>query len=113
MSIIDDLRALDTNDPGRWPLPFRAAAVAIAFVAVIAIGIYYFVWLDDKPTLDREKRKETELKAAFEDRQRKAAILEGAGRILPFVFDPKLVQIQLGAELLCAQKRGPAFAQRD
>ena len=73
MSIIDDLRALDTNDPGRWPLPFRVAAVAIAFVAVIAIGIYYFVWLDDKPTLDREKRKETELRAAFEDRQRKAA----------------------------------------
>jgi type IV pilus assembly protein PilO len=73
MSIIDDLRGLDTNDPGRWPLPFRVAAVAIAFVAVIAIGVYYFVWLDDKPTLDREKRKETELKAAFEDRQRKAA----------------------------------------
>jgi type IV pilus assembly protein PilO len=73
MSIIDDLRALDTNDPGRWPLPFRVAAVAIAFVAVIAIGVYYFVWLDDKPALDREKRKETELKAAFEDRQRKAA----------------------------------------
>jgi type IV pilus assembly protein PilO len=73
MSIIDDLRALDTNDPGRWPLPFRVAAVAIAFVAVIAIGVYYFVWLDDKPALDREKRKETELRAAFEDRQRKAA----------------------------------------
>jgi len=73
MSIIDDLRALDTNDPGRWPLPFRVAAVAIAFVAVVAIGVYYFVWLDDKPLLDREKRKETELRAAFEDRQRKAA----------------------------------------
>jgi type IV pilus assembly protein PilO len=73
MSIIDDLRALDTNDPGRWPLPFRVGAVAIAFVAVIAIGVYYFVWLDQKPALDREKRKETELRAAFEDRQRKAA----------------------------------------
>jgi type IV pilus assembly protein PilO len=73
MSIIDDLRALDPNDPGRWPLPFRIAAVAVAFVAVIALGTYYFVWLDDKPILDREKQKETELKAAFEDRQRKAA----------------------------------------
>ena len=73
MSIIDDLRGLDTNDPGRWPLPFRVAAVAIAFVAVVAIGVYYFVWLDDKPLLDREKRKETGLRAAFEDRQRKAA----------------------------------------
>jgi type IV pilus assembly protein PilO len=73
MSIIDDLRALDTNDPGRWPLPFRIVAVAIAFVAVIALGIYFFVWSDDKPVLDHEKQRETELKAAFEDRQKKAA----------------------------------------
>ena len=73
MSIIDDLRALDTNDPGRWPLPFRIVAVAIAFVAVIAFGIYFFVWSSDKPTLDREQRREGELKLAFEDRQRKAA----------------------------------------
>ena len=73
MSIIDDLRALDTNDPGRWPLPFRIVAVAIAFVAVIAFGIYFFVWSSDKPTLDREQRREAELKLAFEDRQRKAA----------------------------------------
>ncbi len=73
MSIIDDLRALDTNDPGRWPLPFRIVAVAIAFVAVIAFGIYFFVWSSDKPTLDHEKQRETELKLAFEDRQRKAA----------------------------------------
>jgi type IV pilus assembly protein PilO len=73
MSIVDDLRALDTNDPGRWPLPFRIVAVAIAFVAVIAFGIYFFVWSSDKPTLDREQRREGELKLAFEDRQRKAA----------------------------------------
>jgi type IV pilus assembly protein PilO len=73
MSIIDDLRALDTNDPGRWPLPFRIVAVAIAFVAVIAFGVYFFVWSSDKPTLDREQRREAELKLAFEDRQRKAA----------------------------------------
>jgi type IV pilus assembly protein PilO len=73
MSIIDDLRALDTNDPGRWPLPFRVVAVAIAFVAVVASGIYFFVWSSDKPVLDRAKQQETELRAAFEDRQRKAA----------------------------------------
>jgi type IV pilus assembly protein PilO len=73
MSIIDDLRALDTNDPGRWPLPFRIAAVAIAFVAVVALGIYFFVWTSDKPILDAAKRQENELRAAFEDRQKKAA----------------------------------------
>jgi len=73
MSIIDDLRALDTNDPGRWPLPFRIVAVALAFVAVVALGVYFFVWSSDKPILDRAKQQETELRAAFEDRQRKAA----------------------------------------
>jgi hypothetical protein len=39
MKIIDDLQSLDTNDPGRWPLPFRIAAVALVFVAVLAGGV--------------------------------------------------------------------------
>jgi type IV pilus assembly protein PilO len=73
MSIVDDLRALDTSDPGRWPLPFRLVAIGIAFVAVVAIGVYMFVIKTDKPALDRAKREETELRAVFEDRQRKAA----------------------------------------
>jgi len=73
MSIIDDLRALDTNDPGRWPLPFRVAAVAIAFVAVVVFGIYFFVWSSDKPTLDRAQDEERNLRATFEERQHKAA----------------------------------------
>jgi type IV pilus assembly protein PilO len=73
MSIIDDLRALDTNDPGRWPLPFRVAAVAIAFVAVVVFGIYFLVWSSDKPTLDKAQDDERNLKATFEDKQHKAA----------------------------------------
>jgi type IV pilus assembly protein PilO len=73
MSIIDDLRALDTSDPGRWPLPFRLATIGVAFAAVLAAGVYMFVIKSDKPALDRAEREETELRAAFEDRQRKAA----------------------------------------
>ena len=37
MSLIDELRALDPRDPGRWPLAVRALAVAVCFV-VVAIG---------------------------------------------------------------------------
>jgi type IV pilus assembly protein PilO len=73
MSIIDELRSLDTNDPGRWPLPFRLAAIGLAFAAVVAAGVYMFVIKTEKPLLDRAKREELELRAAFEDRQRKAA----------------------------------------
>lgn len=73
MSIIDDLRSLDTNDPGRWPLPIRAGAVAIAFVAVVAAGIYMFVIKEEMPLLERAEREEQELRATFEQRQQKAA----------------------------------------
>jgi type IV pilus assembly protein PilO len=73
MSIVDDLRALDMNDPGRWPLPIRAAAVGLSFVAVLAFGIYMFVIQQEKPLLDRAKQEETNLRGTFEDRQRKAA----------------------------------------
>src|SRR5262249_40006884 len=65
--------ALDTNDPGRWPLPFRVAAVAGAFVVVLALGVYYFVVLDEMPLLEAAQKKEVELRVTFEDRQSQAA----------------------------------------
>jgi len=73
MSIVDDLRALDTNDPGRWPLPFRVGAIAILFVAVVAVGIYMFTIKEEVPLLERAQQEELDLRAQFEDRQRKAA----------------------------------------
>ena len=73
MSIVDDLRSLDTNDPGRWPLPVRIGAVALVFVGLVAGGIYTFVVKDEMPLLRRAEQEESELRAQFEDRQRKAA----------------------------------------
>jgi type IV pilus assembly protein PilO len=73
MSIVDELRNLDTNDPGRWPLTFRVGAVAIVFVAVIVLGIYMFVIKEEVPLLERAQQEEAELRSRFEDRQRKAA----------------------------------------
>ena len=73
MSIIDELRSLDTNDPGRWPLPIRVGAVAIVFAAAVAFGIYMFVIKAEMPRLEREQQTERDLRTQFEDRQRKAA----------------------------------------
>jgi type IV pilus assembly protein PilO len=73
VSIIDDLRTLDTSDPGRWPLPIRVGAVALTFVAVAAIGIYMFVIQEEVPLLERAQQEEVDLRGQFEDRQRKAA----------------------------------------
>ena len=73
MSIVDELRSLDTSDPGRWPLPIRAGAVAIVFVAAVAMGIWILVINQEMPGLRAAERQEIDLRAQFEDRQRKAA----------------------------------------
>ena len=57
MSIVDELRSLDTSDPGRWPLPIRVGAVAVVFTAAVAFGIYMFVIESEMPLLrDAEQR---------------------------------------------------------
>ena len=73
MNIIEELRSLDTNDPGRWPLPFRIAGIVITFIGVVAFGVYMFVIKTEMPLLERAEREEVELRATFEQKQRKAA----------------------------------------
>jgi type IV pilus assembly protein PilO len=73
VSIVDDLRSLDTSDPGRWPLPIRLGAVSLTFAAVVAFGVYMFVVKEEMPLLERAQQEEQELRSTFEDRQRKAA----------------------------------------
>ena len=73
MSIVDELRSLDTSDPGRWPLPIRAGAIAVVFAAVAAAGIYLFTIKEEVPRLRSAERDEVTLRGQFEERQRKAA----------------------------------------
>ncbi|MEE8307800.1 MAG: type 4a pilus biogenesis protein PilO [Gammaproteobacteria bacterium] len=73
MSIIDELQTLDTSDPGRWPLSIRIIAVVLVLTGVVGGGIYTFVVKQEKPLLERAEREETELRATFEQKQRKAA----------------------------------------
>jgi type IV pilus assembly protein PilO len=73
MNVMEELRALDINEPGRWPLPFRAAAVGIVFVIASALGIWQFVIKQEVPELEVKRGQEQELWQSFEAKQRKAA----------------------------------------
>jgi type IV pilus assembly protein PilO len=73
MNIIQELQSLDVNEPGRWPLPFRIAAVIITFIALTAGGVWMFVIKTDMPLLERAQADEQTLRATFEQRQRRAA----------------------------------------
>jgi type IV pilus assembly protein PilO len=72
MSVMDELRALDPRDPGRWPLAVRAGAVGLCFLAV-AIGlIYVFVWQDRMPELQQREDTEQQLRNEFRSKHSKA-----------------------------------------
>jgi type IV pilus assembly protein PilO len=73
MNIIEELRSLDINEPGRWPLPFRIAAIALVFVAIASFGIYMFVIKTEFPLLEQARNEELDLRQTFETKQRRAA----------------------------------------
>jgi type IV pilus assembly protein PilO len=75
MSLVDDLKSLDPNDPGRWPFPVRAGAVALCFIILAAVLFYFMVWNDQKPILDQKTAEEQDLRNTFKVKHAKAVNL--------------------------------------
>lgn len=73
MNVLEELRTLDVNDVGRWPLAFRAAVIAIVFLLVVGLGVWFWIVKDMSPQLERAEQEEQTLRVAFENKQRKAA----------------------------------------
>ncbi len=76
MNVLDELRSLDYREPGRWPLPIRAAVVGVAFLALSAIGIYVLVWNEQRPKLQQFAAEEQTLRQEFKNKHAKAVNLE-------------------------------------
>ena len=73
MNVVEELKSLDINDVGRWPLVFRAAVIVLVFVVVVAAGIWFTIVKDKAPQLKRAQGDEQTLRVTFENKQRKAA----------------------------------------
>ncbi len=73
MNFLEELRNLDINDIGRWPLVFRAILIGIIFAVVAGALSYYMVERTKKPVLEEAALKEVSLRETFERKQRKAA----------------------------------------
>lgn len=70
-----DLRNLDFNNAGAWPVPVKAFFCALAFVIIGAAG-WYFLHADQKTQLEGLQAQELTLRTEFEFKQSKAANLE-------------------------------------
>ena len=73
MNVLEELRSLDMNEPGRWPLPFRFAAIVLILVLFSALGIWQFVVKTKLPELEASQLQEQELRGSFERKQSRAA----------------------------------------
>jgi type IV pilus assembly protein PilO len=76
MNVLEELRALDPRDPGRWPLPVLAGAVAATFLVVLLLGAYFLVWDGQRPELQRRQGEELQLRQEFRDKHAKAVNLD-------------------------------------
>lgn len=70
-----DINSLDFNNLGSAPAVVRAILIVLIFVAILAGG-YYLDTKDQLASLEREERKEVDLKQKFESKAKKAANLE-------------------------------------
>jgi type IV pilus assembly protein PilO len=75
-NLIEQIRELDPNDPGRWPFAFRMGAIGIIFLIATVAMAYFLVWKPKKPELDAARAEETRLLATLEQKARKAANLD-------------------------------------
>jgi type IV pilus assembly protein PilO len=75
MNLMEELRALDPREPGRWPLPIRIGAVAIWLVVLTFVLAYVFVWTNERPQLDQYQQEEQKLRQEFRNKHAQAVNL--------------------------------------
>ena len=76
MSLLDDIKDLDSNDFGRWPAAFRFGAIGVLFVVAAILMVYLGAWKPKKPDLDTARAEEAQLTSTLEEKAKKAANLD-------------------------------------
>jgi type IV pilus assembly protein PilO len=74
--LLEQLRNLDPNDVGRWPLGVRLGAVGVIFLLATVAAGYFMAWKPQKPQLEDAQAQEQQLFSTLEQKARKAANLE-------------------------------------
>ena len=72
---LDELKQLDTKNPGGWPWPFKIVAMLLIFILILVAGFFVF-YQSQLENLDKEEKKETDLKTVFVEKKRLAVNLE-------------------------------------
>jgi type IV pilus assembly protein PilO len=72
---LDDLRRLDTRNPGGWPAPVKAGVMLFLLLAIVSAG-YFYDWSSQLETLESRKKEEERLKQTFLEKKKEAVNLD-------------------------------------
>jgi type IV pilus assembly protein PilO len=64
MNLLIELRQLDINNAGNWPLAFKVSALTILFLAIMVAG-YFLVWQEQIEELENMQAQEESLKITY------------------------------------------------
>lgn len=75
MSFIDDLKTLDTKQPGNWPGPVKAAAF-LAIIILIQVAAYFLLWQAQAEQIEKGRNEVAKQKEVFLEKKKLAVNLE-------------------------------------
>ncbi|HEX9392817.1 MAG TPA: type 4a pilus biogenesis protein PilO [Usitatibacteraceae bacterium] len=72
---LEELKQLDAKNPGNWPWPFKIASLVL-IVILMLVGFYFALYQGQLDDLNREEKKEVDLKNTFLEKKKLAVNLE-------------------------------------
>jgi type IV pilus assembly protein PilO len=72
---IEELKQLDPKQPGNWPWVFKGAALLLLFLSIF-VAAWVIFFSDQRDTLDKEVKKESDLRNTFMEKKKLAVNLE-------------------------------------
>lgn len=64
MNILEELRHINPNEPGGWPNPIKAGALAFLLIIIVVAG-YFLDWQEQWEILEQVKTEEDTLKQTY------------------------------------------------
>jgi len=75
-NLLETLKNIDPNDPGRWPLPIRVGAIGLVLVVGSVLAFIYLAYKPENPILEKAEAEEVRLLGELETKAKKAANLD-------------------------------------
>ena len=75
MSILDELKALDTKQPGNWPWFAKIGAFLLIFIG-IQVAFYFLLWQDQQAQIEKGQQDVNRQKETFLEKKKLAVNLE-------------------------------------